>query len=291
MTGDTCLIAVDGGGTGCRAAVGTVARGVLAEAQGGPGNVMSDFEGALTNILGAVERAVAASGLPAGAFEDAVAHLGLAGANSRADMIAVERALPFRRCTVTGDRATAVAGALGPGNGFLVALGTGTIVARQKDGAVATVGGWGFVLSDEASGAWLGRALLAHVLQAEDGIAAHSDLTRRALEAAGGREAIVAFAADGRPADYAEHARAVIEAAQAGDAVAVALMQGGADYIDRALAALGYAEDDVLCLSGGVGPSYAPFLPDRLTRNLAAPKGSALDGAFAMARRAAESAS
>lgn len=283
---DIYLIAVDGGGTGCRAAVGTVTGGILAVARGGPGNVATNFDGSVRNIVAAVDGALADAGLPAELRDTAVAHLGLAGANSRAEMAKVEAALPFARCTVTGDRATATFGALGPQNGYLVALGTGTIVSRQLDGEISTVGGWGFNVSDEASGAWLGRALLTHALQAEDGIAAHSTLSRDILEKLGGRDAVVTFAAQARPGDFADLAPDVVEAAARGDDLARNLMRSGADYLTRALSALEFTPGDVLCLSGGLGPHYEAYLPNELTRNLHPRRGSALDGAFELARRA-----
>ncbi len=287
MSEETYLIAVDGGGTGCRAAVGTATRGILAEARGGPANVSTDFNRSIINIVAAVSEALTKAAIPEVALTEVVAHLGLAGANSRGDMASVEAALPYGHCTVTGDRDTAVAGALGPQDGFVVALGTGTIVARQRNGVVATVGGWGFTLSDEASGAWLGKGLLTHILLAEDGIRTHSPLSRSVLQKHGGRDAIVTFAVGARPADYATLAPDIIGAAKAGDVLARALMAEGSEYIEQALAALGFATGDVLCLSGGVGPSYAAHLPPALTGNLQPARGSALDGAFALAQRAA----
>jgi glucosamine kinase len=60
-------------------------------------------------------------------------------------------------------------------------------------------------------------------------------------------------------------------------------MQQGAGYLLRALGAMGFAAPDVLCLSGGIGPHYAAFLPTELQAAIVAPKGQAIDGAVRLA--------
>lgn len=284
---DIVIVAADGGGTGCRAAVGTLARGMLAQAAGGPGNVHSDFEGALANLTGAIDAALAEAGLADVPRDRITAHLGVAGAHSEVEMEQVRVRLPYGTCAVTGDRATSVRGCLGEIDGFVVALGTGTIVARQRDLEMRTVGGWGFDLSDQASGSWLGKKLLQNAVLADEGLIAHSDLTRNALASKGGLIGAVHFSATATPGDYAQLARGVIAAAQDGHPLALSLMRDGAAYLELALNTLGFAEGDVLCLAGGVGPHYAPHLPPHMTRHLRPPQGSALDGAFALALQAA----
>ena len=53
----TLVIGVDGGGTGCRVAIGTVADGVLARAEDGRANVASDPALAIKNVIDTVEAA------------------------------------------------------------------------------------------------------------------------------------------------------------------------------------------------------------------------------------------
>ena len=66
---------------------------------------------------------------------------------------------------------------------------------------------------------------------------------------------------------------------QATDPVARALLREGAEWILRAIRALGWTEGERLCLLGGLGPHYAPLLG----LPVAEPLGSALDGALALA--------
>ena len=79
------LIAVDGGGTGCRAAIGTQRDGILGRATGGRANIGNDPDRALANLRGVVEAAAAQAGLPLTALKDATAFIGLAGMNIARD--------------------------------------------------------------------------------------------------------------------------------------------------------------------------------------------------------------
>ena len=287
---DKVIVAADGGGTGCRAAAGTMARGILGQAAGGPGNVHSDFDGALANLTGAVAAALAEAGLADIQLSEITAHFGVAGAHSEEEMTAVAKALPYGASSVTGDRATSVRGALGSEDGYVVALGTGTIVARQSGLEMTTIGGWGFDLSDQASGAWLGKRLLRETVKAVDGLQPHTALTSATLEKMNGLFNMIYFATDAAPGDFAPLARDVVPAAAEGDAVALKLMQEGAAYVSHGLRSLGMQEGDVLALGGGLGPHYAPYLPKELTANIISPKGTALEGAFAMASDRVKSA-
>ncbi|MFT6675150.1 MAG: glucosamine kinase [Sulfitobacter sp.] len=287
MGKDSILIAVDGGGTGCRAAVGTPTQGILAEAAGGPGNVNTGSDRAIANIKGAIHEALEKAGISDAPKGSMIAHIGVAGANFQDEKAQVAAQFDFGKTQVTSDRDTAVVGALKDADGFVVALGTGTIVARQKAGLLKTVSGWGFQLSDQASGAWLGQKILINVLMANDGMIPQTDLIRDILRDMGGVTDIVKFSIKAQPGDFAQLARRVVAAATAGDALALGLMQDGAAFIQTALAALDFQDGDRLCLGGGVGPHYAPYLAPELTRNLTPPEGNALQGAFNLARRAA----
>jgi len=284
---DPLLIAVDGGGTGCRVAVGTLNAGVLAQAKGGPANINTSFDGSVANIVKAVETALAQAGLDGADLAQATAHVGLAGADTAAARDRTCAALPFGRCIVTGDRETSVAGVLGRQDGFVIALGTGTIIARQQSGEIRTVGGWGFAISDQASGAWLGRALLTRALLVADRIEPATPLSQHISDQLGGLAGIVAFSATAQPGDYAKFAPEVFAAAGKGDKLALDLLHEGSAFLERGLDTLGYVSKDVLSLAGGVGPHYAPYLSEKYTRTVQKPKGNALEGAFGLAVQAA----
>lgn len=75
----------------------------------------------------------------------------------------------------------------------------------------------------------------------------------------------------------------VVQAADAGDALARDLLDLGAAWLDRALAALGHRPEEPIRLIGGLGPRYRPYL-DRPNRSFAPPLGTPLDGALILAR-------
>ena len=281
------LIAVDGGGTGCRAAVGTVEKGILGTSEGGPANVSTNFDRAVLNIGQAISAAATNAGINADDLSQAHAHLALAGVVDQTTALKVAQALPYANANVTEDIKGAIAGALGTKDGFVVALGTGTIIARQQARTYNRVGGWGFDVSDQASGSWLGHQLLRQTVLCADGIEPHSNLTRQIISDLGAPAGIMHFARGATPKVFATYARAIISNANEGDAQAIALMQRGADYVALGLGALGFSAGDPLCLIGGVGPHYAPFLPTKMTDALVQPLGSNLEGAFALARDAA----
>lgn len=279
-------VGVDGGGTSCRAAL---CHGpVRLDAVGAAANV-SDFDRAIDTICTTVEDLVRRAGLPGEALGQGALHLGLAGVTGPTMAARVGAALQARlgagHITVSGDHVTTIAGALGASDGAVAGIGTGSFLGRQIGGRVQALGGHGFLLGDEASGAWLGKRILQDTLLAEDGLLAHSGLTREMLDDHGDRAGIIAFALSARPADFARLAPRVLTAAGAGDVTAARLMRQGADYILAALRALGWSQGEALCLAGGLGPAYRDWLPDPVAQSLIAPRGGALDGALALAGR------
>lgn len=276
-------IGCDGGGSGARLVL--LWEGVRHEVTGGPANVMSDRIGALAQIVTLLEQAAARAGVSLEALADVPAHLALAGVVDVESAEAVARELPLRAAVVEEDRRAAVRGALGSAEGTVAGIGTGSYVARQGAEGFRTIGGHGLVLGDQASGAWAGRALLRAVLAAEDGLTPPSDLTRQTLHEMGGSAGIVGFAAEAEPKDFARLAPLVFDSLA--DPVADSIIAEGADYLERALLAVGWRAGEALCLAGGVGGRYASRLPPEMQAALVAPRGTSLDGALALALEAA----
>lgn len=70
---------------------------------------------------------------------------------------------------VVGDMVIAMEAAFGNKPGIVVIAGTGSIAyGRSKDGHTARAGGWGFAISDEGSGHWIGRNAVSGVMRAQD---------------------------------------------------------------------------------------------------------------------------
>ncbi|MEJ2036929.1 MAG: BadF/BadG/BcrA/BcrD ATPase family protein [Maritimibacter sp.] len=285
---NTNLIAVDGGGSTCRFALSR--DGARIELQRGPANVTTDFDAAISTLREGLAQLAEMAGLPMSALHASYGYLGLAGVVDATVGRQVATALGYENFTVEYDRRSAVVGALGAGDGTVIGIGTGSFLARQQGGEITLLGGWGFPLGDEASGADLGRGLLRRILHGIDGLAAPTALTNDVLAELGGSAAdIVAFASGGTPTDFARLAPKVVAAATAGDAAGRALMDEGAAYIMRAAGSLGWVPGEPLCLIGGLAPHYAPFLPQTAADSLVERKGTALDGALELAARRVKS--
>jgi glucosamine kinase len=269
-------IAMDGGGTSCRAAL--VLAGHRFDAAGGPANVNTDFAGAIAMMRGLLERLAAAAGLSRQDMRNCPSHFGLAGVMSPDRARAVADALDLPQVTVTNDHPTTIVGALGDADGAVAAIGTGSFLGRQHQNLLRSIGGWGYRIGDQASGAWLGRRLLEHLLLVQDGIAPPGPLTRTLAAHDFGPGGLTGFSFRASPADYAQFAPAIVAS---DDPFATALMQEGAAYLRAGITALGWREGEALCLTGGLGAAYVPHLGAAATPA----KGTALDGALILAGR------
>jgi glucosamine kinase len=279
------FLGIDGGGTGCRAAVADASGRVLGLGTGGPANVTSDPEGARRHILDAASQALAGA-VGAAAVAETLprlrAGLGLAGANSAGAAGRLQLALPFAESRIVTDGHTAVLGALGAGDGLMAAIGTGSVFASQRGGVIRQIGGKGLILGDEGSGAWLGRRFLARVLRAVDGFAPLTPLGRAVLDERGGEPGVIAFAAQATPAEFAGYAPRL---AQSDDPLARAILREGAAEVATALDLLRGEGPRRAVFLGGLGAHYADLLaPDW---QAVTPLGTALDGALLLARGAA----
>ncbi|MFI1487079.1 N-acetylglucosamine kinase [Streptomyces sp. NPDC020747] len=92
------------------------------------------------------------------------------GDSLRADLpSALARELGVRRLALVADAVTAYTGALGQRVGAVVAAGTGMIAIGTDLKSWRRADGWGHLLGDSGSGAWIGRAGLEAALRADDG--------------------------------------------------------------------------------------------------------------------------
>ncbi|MGL5490811.1 MAG: BadF/BadG/BcrA/BcrD ATPase family protein, partial [Shewanella sp.] len=164
------------------------------------------------------------------------AGLGLAGVNvPRLYKDVVNWQHPFAAMYVTTDLHTACIGAHRGADGAVIITGTGSCGYAHVGDASLSIGGHGFALGDKGSGAWLGLKAAEHVLLALDGFATPTALTEMLLSHLGVKDAlgIVEHLAGKSSSCYAQLARNVLDCANAGDQVAIAIVQEGADYISE----------------------------------------------------------
>ena len=155
---------IDGGQSGCRAAVIDQGRTVAETTLPGLPRQGRDYA-ALRGLL------ELADGIE-------VVAAGLTG--FRGGVQAVATALPAPRVVVSDDAVTAHLGALGGEPGVVIVAGTGAI-ALAVDEVAARADGWGTRLGDDGGGYWIGRAGLALALRAHDGRGGSHDLLARAM--------------------------------------------------------------------------------------------------------------
>jgi glucosamine kinase len=212
-------------------------------------------------------------------LEDTVAVMGLAGANVSRHVEQFSEGLPFKRLRIETDALISVKGALRRQDGIVAAIGTGSVFAVQRGGSIRQVGGWGLVLGDEGSGAWLGRTILARCLKALDGAVPMTPLLAQLLEEHGGGEGIVAFASAATPAEFARLSPRVISS---DDPAAFATTDSAISAIAETVSYLQREATLPVVFLGGLGPFYSGRLAGRWP--IAEPLGSALDGALLLAR-------
>jgi glucosamine kinase len=85
---------------------------------------------------------------------------------------------PISKIAVFGDEFSSQIGAMGLDPGVVMAVGTGiSCSSLSLNSGFQTFGGYGYLLSDEGSGYWLGRAGLAAAVKAKEGSGPTTKLT------------------------------------------------------------------------------------------------------------------
>ncbi len=248
------MLGVDSGGSGLRVALAPagpdpvhtctpeLTRTTREPVRTGPSGIDADHLLAL--LLPAVGELLA----HAGADRIATAAVGAAGMASLGTGLRERLPEAFRaelgvaRLALAADAVTAYAGALGVRPGAVVAAGTGLIALGTGPGTGGwrRADGWGHLLGDCGSGAWIGRAGLEAALRAHDGRAGGSAVLRERMEAVFGppeRMPGLLYPRDDRAAVLASFAPEVGRCARE-DPVAAGILRRAARHILEAAAAV-----------------------------------------------------
>lgn len=283
------FIGVDGGGTGCRARIEDTQGCVLGTGIAGPAALRFGIDRALGEVEKACRAALDEAGLGPNALRSAHAALGLAGVGRKGSLDQLEqRQHPFRSVVYANDATIACIGAHGGRDGGIIIVGTGSVGFAVVDGREIRVGGYGFPISDEGSGADLGLHAIRLALRAYDERVIGTSLTREVMmrfhndpfEA-------VAWMDRATATDYATFAPLVMRHADAGDAVARRIVRDAAEQIDDLVRRLVESGASRMALLGGLASSMQPWLAPDVQRRLVAVEGDAVDGALRIARQAA----
>jgi len=176
------FIGVDGGGTGCRARIEDAEGRLLGTGTAGPAAVRLGIDRSIAALESACRAAAAEAGLTTKALAGMDAGVGLAGIGRKGALEELmARPHPFRSVVYVNDATIACIGAHGGRDGGIVIIGTGSIGFAVVNGREVRVGGYGFPISDEGSGADLGLHAIRLALRAGDGRALATSFTREVM--------------------------------------------------------------------------------------------------------------
>jgi len=285
---DLLFIGIDGGGSKCRASIVDAGNRVLGTGVAGPANPLHGYAQTIDSIVRSAALALADAKLPPETLGKLIAGAGLAGVNMpRLYNEMASWANPFKKLYLTTDQHSACLGAHRGGDGAVIIAGTGSCGYAWVNGRGKLIGGHGFPHGDKGSGAWMGMEGVKYLLMALDGLAADSGLKGELLKMLGASDANEVFEKIGGKSSshYARLAVPVIECAEAGDPVAVAIVRDGAAYISDLADKLLELKPPRLSMIGGLAPRLHPWLAPHVVECLADPLDAPEIGCVHFARQ------
>ncbi|GHH89094.1 N-acetylglucosamine kinase [Streptomyces capitiformicae] len=267
--GRSVVLAVDSGGSGMRAVL-AVGGEVLGEPLTSQEPVRTGARGIdaghlLEQLLPMARRLIDGAGLgrPVAVAVGAAGFASL-GEQMRAELpSALAREWGVRRVALVADAVSAYVGALGSRPGAVIAAGTGLIAIGTDLESWRRADGWGHLLGDCGSGAWIGRAGLEAALRAHDGRSGGSArLLARAEESFGPADGLPGrlYPRPDRPAVLASFAPEVVDCA-ADDPVAARILRTAARHMaDSAAAVCPASGEPRVALTGGLFKLGEPLL-------------------------------
>lgn len=280
---------VDGGGSKTRVALFDDQGRRLGLTMGGPTSLTLRGAQAWDVILEALRGLCATVGLDPAEISNMHFGIGLAGVNNadqRARFVAAAPAMGALR--VATDAYIAALGAHNGAAGAIVIVGTGSIGCRiDASGAARLVGGWGFPVGDEGSGAWLGRAALSQALQAAENrnSGGVGEMHRALIERCGStRDELMGWLLGASSTQYAALAPLVIECAGRNDTAALHLVTAAGIEIDAIAVAMDPDRAIPLSLVGGLAEPLTPHLPAALRDWMRDPHDEPIAGALMLAQ-------
>ena len=271
------VLGIDAGGTKTVCLLADDQGNIVAEARRGGANLQAAGELEVEKVLHQVmEEAIGDR-----AIVPATICLGIAGVD-RPDDYAVVGAIMRRigykaRVIIVNDALVALESGAPGQPGVVVISGTGSIsYGRNAKGEAARSGGWGYVLGDEGSGYWMGRAALRAVLRQADRrgpVTVLSELLLTHFDVDAPQELIhKVYTTSQKPTAICSLAKCVQSAFTQGDAVAISILRTAADELEsfalsvaRRLELVG--QPFVFILAGGIFRAV-PWLEEELERRL-----------------------
>ncbi|WP_027055851.1 N-acetylglucosamine kinase [Mesorhizobium erdmanii] len=287
MSGAGYFLGVDGGGTGCRARIEDAEGSVLGQGLSGPATTRLGIDAAWASIAKAFGAAIEETGFGPAEIARIRAGIGLAGIGRKGALEAL-RAIthPFASIDFVSDGVGACLGAHSGRDGAIVIAGTGSIGLGFVDGRDLRVGGYGFPISDDGSGADLGLKAVQLALRGHDGRHERTALLAEVMQRFDGEPMeAVAWMDRASATDYAALAPMVMRHADQGDPAGRRIVQSAAEQIDTLVRVLFEKGAPRVTLLGGLASPLEPWLSPDVRRRLKPPDGDAVSGAIILAKR------
>lgn len=282
------VIGIDGGGSSTRALLARREGPAIGHGSAGPSALGQGIAQAWRNVELAIRHAFGAAGLAQPPRSDCAVAACLSGAGNLPWREAFAAADPgYAVLDVETDSLAMLVGAHGGKAGAILIAGTGSVAeALRPDGSRCTVGGWGFPVGDEGSGAWLGLHAVRHAQAAIDGRVNAGPLAQAVQALCGqSREALQAWCDRAGQHAYAQLALAVFEH-EAADPAAAELLARAVGALETIALAVDPRGRLPLAVAGSVGTRLAPRFSPAVRSRLVQAQASAASGALVLARRA-----
>jgi N-acetylglucosamine kinase-like BadF-type ATPase len=271
------VLGIDAGGTKTVCYLADETGAVIADARRGGANLQAVGELAVEKVLHDVmEEAIGGQSMM-----PAVICLGIAGVDRPGDseiVRSIMKRIGYKaRVLVVNDALVALEAGVPGQPGVVVISGTGSIsYGRNSRGEAARAGGWGYVLGDEGSGYWIGRAALRAVLRESDRRGPKTALSGLLLRHFGVEQAQglihEVYHTNLKPAAIGSLAQCVQAAFSEGDSVAIGILRSAADELEASALSVARRLELVgtpfmFVLSGGIFRAV-PWLGQELERRL-----------------------
>jgi len=277
------VLGIDAGGTKTVCHLADETGTLIAEARSGGANLQASGELHVEKVLHDVmDQAIGEREIVPAAI-----CLGIAGVDRPGDAEVVRgimKRIGYKaRVLVVNDALVALETGAPGEPGIVIVSGTGSIAyGRNAAGEAARAGGWGYVLGDEGSGYWIGRAALRAVLRESDQRGPKTALTPLLLQHFGVSEAQhlihEVYHTNLKPSAIGALAQSVQAAFRDGDHAAIGILRAAADELEGSGVSvarrLGLIGEPFACvLAGGIFRAV-PWLQEELQRRLpvAAPR-------------------
>lgn len=278
---------VDGGGTGCRARLETIDGLILGRGIAGPAATRFGIDASWAAISTSFQNALDEANIAAEDVKHIRAGIGVAGLSRQGALEALKsQEHPFASISFATDVEIACLGAHAGKEGAIVIVGTGSCGLGRISGQWIKLGGYGFPISDEGSGAYLGLRAIRAALMAHDGRQNKTALLEEVMSRFNNDpNQAVQWMDQATATEYAAFAPIVVRHAEYGDPSARRIMQDAAAAIEGICRTLFEKGAPRLSLIGGLASVVESWLAPDLRNRLNTQIGDSLDGAMILAGR------